>query len=192
MSFLDRLAAAVTPAASDEDRAEARKRFEELATEAQFVGDILEAHKKIENLFGAAAKASDRATAKRAVEDLAVLLTGHSMAEEAVIYPQVSELSGKTDAAMAYEEQAMAKVQMAKLQDMTPLSDEWHEKLEHIRSAVEQHVYQEEHSWFPELVESASFEQRGEMSRKYREHFDRYCDDGGNEAQTSVASASPT
>lgn len=182
MSFLDRLAAAVTPAASDEDRAEARRKFASLAEEEPFARDILDAHRQIESLFAKACGTSDQVAANRAVQDLATLLTGHSMAEEAVIYPGVAEFSGKTHASMAYEEQAMAKVQIAKLQDLEPLSDAWREKLDHVKSAVEQHVYQEEDSWFPELIENAPPEKRAQLSRKYREEFERYCGSPGTSA----------
>ncbi len=173
MSFLDRIAAAVTPAASDEDRAEARRRIEELSVGEPFAEDIVRQHKQIESLFAEARNAGG-AGGQAAVRELALLLNGHSMAEEAVVYPEVSEYSGKTHAGMAFEEHAMTKVQLAKLQKLAPGSQEWLEKLEHIEGAVQQHVYQEESSWLPDVIRNAPVEDRQRMSLEYRDYFERF------------------
>lgn len=175
MSFLDRLASAVTPAASDEQRAEARRKVEALAPGEAWLGMIVEQHKRIEALFAEAKTASDANSQREAARKLATLLTGHATAEEAVVYPIVSEDSGKTHAGMAYEEHAMTKVQLSKLERIDPMSEAWIEKLEHIRSAVQQHIYQEENSWLPDLVEKTSAEKKTVLSRRYAEEFERYC-----------------
>lgn len=173
MSFLDRIAAAVTPAASDEDRAEARRRIEELAMGEPFAEDIVQQHKQIEGLF-AQARTSAGAGGDAAVQELALLLNGHSMAEEAVVYPEISEHSGKMHAGMAFEEHAMTKVQLAQLQKIAPGTNEWLEKLDHIEGAVQQHIYQEESSWLPDLIRNAPVEDRQRMSTMYRDYFNRF------------------
>lgn len=173
MSFLDRIAAAILPAASDEDRAEARLQLEELAAGETFAEDILSHHKQIEQLFSEARSGSGEA-AQATVKELAMLLTGHSMAEEAVIYPEVSTHSSKAHAGMAYEEHAMTKVELAELQKLHPGSAEWREKLDHIESAVQQHVYQEESSWLPDIIRHATMDERRRMSVEFRDHFDRF------------------
>lgn len=172
MSFLDRIASALTPAASDEERAEARSRIEQLAAGEGFAQDIVSQHKQIEQLF-AQARAGVGPAAQAAVRDLAVLLNAHSMAEEAVVYPEISANSGKTNAAMAYEEHAMTKVNLAELQKMEPGTEEFREKLDHIESAVQQHVYQEESSWLPDVIRYAPLESRQRMSAEFREYFER-------------------
>lgn len=173
MSFLDRIAAAVLPAASDEDRAQARLQLEELAEGEAFAEDIIRQHKQIEQLFSSARDGAG-SNAEEAVSKLAMLLTGHSMAEEAVIYPEVSSHSGKTHAGMAYEEHAVTKIELAELQKLHPGSQEWREKLEHIESAVQQHVYQEESSWLPDVIRNAPLDERQRMSVEFREYFDRF------------------
>lgn len=175
MSFLDRVAAAVTPAASDEDCAEARRKVEKLATAEPWLKLIVEQHKQIEALFAEAKSATSTEARRDAVRKLAKLLTGHATAEEAVVYPIVSEDSGKTHAGMAYEEHAMTKIQLSKLERMDPASEEWAEKLEHIRSAVAQHVYQEEDSWLPDLVENTAAEKKAVLNQRFAEEFERYC-----------------
>jgi tetrahydromethanopterin S-methyltransferase subunit G len=37
----------------------------------------------------------------------------------------------------------MTKVNLAELQKLQPRSEDWNEKLDHIESAVQQHIYQE-------------------------------------------------
>lgn len=174
MSFLDRIAAAVTPAASDEDRAEARRKVSELATRHEWLAQIVAHHREIERNFEQALTAGTPAERTSAMKSLATILNGHSLAEEVVIYPNVAEHDSKTHAAMAYEEQSMAKVQMAKLETIDPMSEEWREKLEHIQGAVQQHVYQEEDSWFPDLAKDLGASESKHLSERYREEAARY------------------
>ena len=172
MTFLDRIAAAIAPAATDEQRKEARRKLEQLAASEPFAQDILEQHREIEALFQKARIATGMG-AHEAVEDLSILLSAHSMAEEAVVYPEISDHSGKAHASMAYEEHAMTKVQLAALQKLDPDSKEWHDKLDHIESAVAQHVYQEEGSWLPDVIRYAPVSERQRMNTEYREYFER-------------------
>jgi hemerythrin superfamily protein len=172
MSFLDRIAAALAPTASEEQRMEARQQLEELAHREPFAEQILTHHREIEALF-ADARAANGPAAQATVRELAVLLNAHAMAEEAVIYPGVSDHSGKTHAGMAYEEHAMTKVQLAALQQMEPGTQEWREKLDHIESAVQQHVYQEESSWLPDVIRFAPAAERQRMSAEFTEYFGR-------------------
>ncbi len=172
MTFLDRIAAAIAPAASDEQRMEARRKLEQLATSEPFAQDILDQHRQIEALFQQA-RTGDAAGAQDTIEELAILLSAHSMAEEAVIYPEISDHSSKAHASMAYEEHAMTKVQLAALQKLEPGTQEWHEKLDHIESAVQQHVYQEEDSWLPDVIRYAPMAERQRMSLEYRDYFER-------------------
>lgn len=170
MSFLDRIAAAVTPAASDESRAKARRDIEILALEEPWIAPIVAQHKDIEASFDSARSAPSR----DAVDRLATLLTGHTNAEEAVLSPDIADQSSKIHAGMAYEEHAMTKIQLAKLKDLPPCSEEWHEKLDHIESAVAQHIYQEEGSWMPDLAKDISPERKSRLLERYNREYDRY------------------
>jgi hemerythrin superfamily protein len=174
MSFLDRIASAVLPAASDEDRAQARRNAQSLAQGNDWFAQILLHHRGIEDAFNQAFSATQASDKLSAVKTLGVLLTGHSNAEEAVIYPAVVEHSSKSHATMAYEEQAMAKIQLAMLEELDPLGAEWREKLEHLQSAVAQHVYQEESSWFPEVLRNAPPAKQKLLTERYAEEYDRY------------------
>ena len=118
--------------------------------------------------------AADAASRRGAQKRLAVLLTGHSIAEEAVIYPALVKANEQGDATKAYTEQSAAKVQMALLEDLDPMSQEYVDKLEHIRGAVAHHVYEEEGNWFVELKEKLPPADQTKITFRYQQEFSRY------------------
>lgn len=160
MSWLDKIGAKVFPLASDEKRAEARRHAEVLARSNQWLAQIIAHHKAIEQCFADTLAATDVDSRRHAMKELARLITGHSIAEEVTVYPALIEhngvLGGKVQAALAYEEQQMTKIQQAMFGQLDPMSADWREKLEHIKSAVEQHVYEEESARFAELARTLS------------------------------------
>ena len=87
---------------------------------------VLEHHLQIEQAFEDV-KAANTASARRAAaKTLAVILTGHSNAEESVLYPALVAADEKSHAAMAYSEQAAAKIQqMGLLERLAPMSQEY-------------------------------------------------------------------
>jgi hypothetical protein len=149
-----------------------------LARSNQWLAQIIAHHKAIEQCFADAFAATDADSRRHAMKELARLNTGHSIAEEVSIYPALIEyngvLGGKVQAAIAYEEQQMTKVQQAMLEKLDPMSQEWRAKLEHIQSAVQQHVYEEESHRFAELAEAISPAEAARLSRRYAEEFERY------------------
>jgi hypothetical protein len=179
MSWLDKIGSTVFPLASDEKRAGARREAEQLAREHQWLAQIVAHHKAIERCFVDALGATDAETRRRAMQELARLNTGHSIAEEVTVYPALIEyngaLGGKVQAALAYEEQQMAKVQQAMLERLDPMSAEWRAKLGHIKSAVQQHVYEEESHRFADLAKAMPAAESARLSRRYAEEFERYC-----------------
>lgn len=176
MSVLDRIVAAVTPPESEEERAQAREEARRAATKGDWFDQILDHHEQIEAAFARAQAAKDAKSRKSTAAELAALLTGHSSAEEAVIYPMLSH-DHKTAMAIAYEEQQAAKVQLAMLEALDPKSDDWKEKLEHIKGAVAHHVYEEESDRFLHLKRELPKLAQEHMTERYREEINRY--DGG-------------
>lgn len=174
MSFLDRLVAAVTPAESEQDRAAARHNARQAASPGDWLSMVLDHHEQIEAAFGKVRKAMDSPARVAAQKDLAVLLTSHSNAEESVLYPAMAESGEKGAAGLAYEEQAMAKVQMALLEKMDPASQAYADKLEHIRGAVVHHMYQEESHWLVELKQHAPAGDQDMLTARYAEEIARY------------------
>jgi len=185
MSLLDKIAKAVTPMASPEERAEARRQAEQLTQGDDWLKQILGHHRQIEAAFERALDAASAEERRSAAGELATILMGHSNAEEAVIYPALVEGSSKAHTTMAYEEQAAAKINMAILENLDPLSQEWRDKLEHIQGAVLQHVYQEESSWFPDVIQNVPLEKQRLMTQRYAEEFGRYNASGNQPGQLS-------
>src|SRR5690606_5137636 len=91
MSFLDKLVAAVTPPESEEDRAEARAKAEQLSRGHGWLAMVLDHHRQIESAIERARTGPDAATRKQALKEMALVLNGHSLAEETVLYPALVE-----------------------------------------------------------------------------------------------------
>ncbi|MDP9043202.1 MAG: hemerythrin domain-containing protein [Pseudomonadota bacterium] len=174
MSLIDKAIAAVTPLATQDQRLDARRRFESIATESSLARMVLDHHVQIENAFAALKNTSDPASRRSAQKALAAILTGHSMAEEAVLYPALALRHQKAHSEEAYVEQSAAKVQTAALEELDPMSQDYLDKLEHLRGAVAQHVYQEEGTWFPKLFKEADAATHARLAARYQEEFGRY------------------
>jgi len=174
MSVLDKVIAAVTPPESDEARAKARAKAEAAATPGSWLAQILDHHREIEARF-ADVKAATTADARRAAQkELALILTAHSIAEEAAIYPALAADKQVGHAELAYQEQSAAKMEMGLLERLDPMSEDYLDKLEHIRGAVAHHVYSEEGTWFTELVEDLDAAEQALVTTRYQEEFARY------------------
>jgi hypothetical protein len=177
MSIIDKVVAAVTPPESEESRKEARAKAQRAASPGDWLSLVLAHHRQIESAFAqvkAATTAADRLAAQKT---LAVILTGHSNAEESVLYPALAGADEKSHATTAYAQQAAAKTQMGLLEKLPPMSQDYLDKLEHIRGAVAHHVYEEEGTWFMELKEKVPAADQAKLSQRYADEFDRYVGD---------------
>ena len=187
MSIVDKAIAAITPPVSDEKRAEARARARAVATPGDWLSQILDHHEQIESAFAALRAASGVEDRRQAQKALGALLTGHSIAEEAVIYPALAHAGKKMHAETAYTQQVAAKMQMAALEHLDPVSEDYLDKLGHLEGAVATHVYQEESDWFVDLKEKASAADQAKATARYAEEFGRYM----GETPTQARSVAP-
>lgn len=174
MSFLDKMIVAVTPPESEDTRMEARTRARAEVDQGHWLATVIDHHEQIEAAFAAVRQAAGGAARRAAQKSLQVLLTGHSNAEEAVLYPALADAGHKTHAGMAYEEQAMTKIQLALLETLDPMSQDYLDKVEHIRGAVTHHMYQEENDWFRELKSEVDPSRQTHLGARFREEMDRY------------------
>jgi hypothetical protein len=177
MSLIDKVVAAVTPPESEEKRREARAKARAAAGQNDWLGQVLRHHEQIEALFGAVRATQDVTGRLQALRELAVVLTGHANAEEAVIYPALVHFDHRSHGMAGYTEQAGAKANMGELEYLDPMSSEFLDKLEHIRGAVAHHMYEEEGDRFLELKSLPSSDQ-ARLTARYMEEFDRYVDPG--------------
>ena len=175
MSVLDRVVSAVTPEPSEKDRAEVRARARELAGGGEdWLALVLDHHEQIETAFEAVKTAGTVAARRAAQKQLGALLTAHSIAEEGVLYAGMALHDEKSESATAYTQQSAAKVQVFGLDELDPMSNDYEDKLEHLRAAVSHHVYSEEKSWFPELRKNQDATLQARLTKRYAEEFARY------------------
>ena len=178
MSILDRAIAAVTPPVSEEKRQEAHAKARAAAEPGDWLSQILDHHEEIEEAFADTRGASTPDARRAAQRRLGLLLNGHAMAEEAVVYPALAQEGKQGAANIAYTEQAAAKMQLAALETLDPMSQDYLDKLGHLEGAVATHVYQEESDWFPYMKEFAPAEAQARATARYREEYGRYIDGG--------------
>ena len=174
MSVIDKVVAAVTPPESEQARSEARAKARAAAKPGDWLSAVLDHHMQIETAFAKVKSAPDAAGRSKALKALASLLTGHATAEEAALYPALAKADEKGHATMAYTEQSAAKLQMGLLEDLPPMSQDFVDKLEHIRGAVAHHVYEEEGNWFLDLKSKLSAHEQDKLTQRYDEQFSRY------------------
>lgn len=173
MSFLDKMVSVVTPLESEETRREAHTKARAATQGQDWLGQILDHHEAIESAFATVKSATDLASRRAALTELAVLLSAHANAEEAVIYPALIHFGHKTHGTAGYTEQAGAKANLGELEYLDPLSQEFGDKLEHIRGAVAHHVYEEERDRFLDL-KKLSVGDQAHLTQRYAEEFERF------------------
>lgn len=173
MSIMDKVVAAVTPEPSREECAQARLRARELAGSG-WLAMVLDHHEQIEQAFEDVRSASSSAQRRLAQKQLATWLTGHSLAEDAVLYPAMALSDQKGHSGTAYTQQSAAKVQLAALETLDPDSQDYLDKLEHLRAAVSHHMYEEESDWFPQLMSDSDKGMEQHLRSRYQEEFQRY------------------
>ena len=174
MTLLDKAIAAITPPESEEARQEARLKAESLAAPGNWLATILDHHRGIEAQFEAVRAATDAKSRRAEEKTLGLLLTGHALAEEAAVYPALANDHQVGHAELAYQEQSAAKMELGLLERTDPMSQDYLDKLEHIRGAVAHHVYSEEGTWFAELAESADAAEQDRITQRYDEEYRRY------------------
>jgi hypothetical protein len=123
VSILDKVIAAVVPEPTPQERAEVRAKARALSGGSGWLSQVLDHHEQIDAAFVAVRTASNSTSRRAAQKWLGTLLTGHSIAEEAVLYPAMALRDHKAHSAEAYTEQSGAKVQTAGLDELEPMSD---------------------------------------------------------------------
>jgi hypothetical protein len=172
MSLIDKALGALTPPESDEKRAEATQKARAATQGQDWLAAALDHHDQIRAAFEQARQAPSAAGRLEAMQQLAAVLNGHSLAEEVVLYPALAKAGEKAHASLAYTEQTTAKMQMAELERIDPADEAWADKLEHIRGAVLHHIYEEEGGWFLDL--KRDYDDQAFLTRRFIEEYERY------------------
>ena len=172
MSVIDKALAAITPQPSKEHRREATDKARAAAQSGDWLSLALDHHELIRSAFVEGRTAKSAADRKAAMQRLALVLNGHSLAEEVVLYPAMAQNGHKLQAGAAYAEQTTAKMQMAELENIAPSSDAWLDKWGHIEGALLTHMFEEENGWFIHLKDKGEHQDR--LTVRYAEEFERY------------------
>jgi hypothetical protein len=172
MSIVDKTFGALTSPESDEKRAEATRKAREAAGEGDWLALALEHHDLIREAFEVCCQADGAEDRLMAMKRLALVLNGHALAEEIVLYPAMAKVGERGSASLAFTEQTTAKMQMAELERIAPMAPEWRDKVQDIREAVLHHIYEEEDRWFIRLRDE--YPDQAFLTRRYQEEFKRY------------------
>lgn len=181
MSISDQIAVAITARERDRAHKEAHSKALQAATPGTWLAMVLEHHGQIGEAFAEVRAATTLLGRVAAQHTLAVILTGHANAEESVLYPALAAVDERSHATAAYAEQALAKMQMADLERLPPMSQEYLDLLEQIRHAVADHIHEEERHWLVELKARVPAAEQNQLTVRYMEEFDRYVADDHDE-----------
>ena len=66
------------------------------------------------------------------------------------------------------------------------MSKDYLDKLGHLKGAVQHHVYEEEGTWFPELVAKVDPAGQAHLAERYQEEYRRYAGSGVDSPATAA------
>jgi hypothetical protein len=174
MSVVDRVIAAVIPPETAAARAKARAEARAASEPGSWLATVLDHHVLIEEAFEEVRIAATAGRRTKRRQELASLLTAHCVAEEAVLYPALAHFGEKAHAVTAYTEQSAAKMQLGLLSYLDSTTEDYLDKLGHLRGAVLHHMYAEEGNWFLDLNSEKAKAAQRELTSHYVREFTRY------------------
>lgn len=143
-------------------------------TRGDWMQMVKDHHMEIDTLFSALEATNGPARRQAALDRLAASLTGHSIAEEVVLYPMIEILGLKRDSELLYDEQQDAKVLIARLNEMPKAGPGFITEVRRVRAAVRVHIEHEEARSYPELRRRASPAQNARMTAAFERESLRY------------------
>lgn len=123
-------------------------------------------HRKVDTIFMEIEKTEDPQKLQEFFGQLYKDLSVHAEAEEQVVYPAVR--SYYTDTQALYNEQAEMKQMLAKIKAMSPISADFKAQIKLLKTAVQDHVKQEEGDMFPQIRRNLSEAQMEQMATKFK------------------------
>jgi hemerythrin-like domain-containing protein len=100
-------------------------------------------------------------------QQLAAMLTAHSRAEEAEVYPAIASSGESDEVSHAREEHAEADDLLAGLKTMDPESTEFDETLEKLIEGVSHHIEEEESTALPALRKAVSSQRLDQLAEAF-------------------------
>ncbi|MFI9009272.1 hemerythrin domain-containing protein [Actinosynnema sp. NPDC053489] len=142
---------------------------------------IMQDHREVERLF---AELKDHPEKRPLlVPVLTAVLTAHSRAEEAEVYPAAKDEAGEVDeVAHSQEEHVEAEELLLKLSKTDPTSPAFEDVLQELVESVTHHVEEEESTVLPGMRERLDEKRREELGRAFAESRARHLGDQPGEA----------
>lgn len=134
--------------------------------DADVVDLIMQDHREVERLFDEMKSNPDQRPLL--VPTLTALLTAHSRAEEAEVYPVARDEAGEAEeVAHSQEEHAQAEAILTRLAQTDPHSSTFEKILDELVEAVTHHVEEEESTVLPGMRERLGDERRAELGHAF-------------------------
>ncbi len=142
---------------------------------------IMQDHREVERLFDELQRHPDKRPLLTPV--LAALLTAHSRAEEAEVYPVAKDEADETEAIPhSQREHALAEQLLARLTEADPQTAEFDRLLSELVEAVDHHVEEEESTVLPGIRRRLDERRRAELGRAFADSRARHLGDHPGEA----------
>src|SRR3954470_18344162 len=129
-------------------------------------------HREVEQMFdeleSLRGDSSDDAKTRRKdlVDQVTIELVRHSVAEEVLVYPQVSEKISEEEAKHAREEHAEAEETMARLEKLDPTDAAFDEEMGTLMDEIRHHIKDEEGEMFAHMRETFTQDELREMGTR--------------------------
>ena len=178
MSIMDKVVATVTPPESEETRSKARAKARASAGKGDWLAMVLNHHEQVEAAFASVKAAADPASRVRTLKKLSILLTGHSVAEEAALYPALAKADeeGSCDQSVCRAIGGQIAVGPTGGSAAHESRIRWTSSRTS-KAPLAHHVYEEESSWFLDLKAKTPAADQVKLTQRYQEQFARYMGD---------------
>lgn len=123
-------------------------------------------HRKADTLFMEIEKTDDPKKLQEFFGQLYKDLSVHAEAEEQIVYPAIRSYYSNTQE--LYDEQAEMKQMLAKIKAMNPSSSDFKAQIKLLKTAVQDHVKEEENDMFPQIRRNLSEAQMEQMATQFK------------------------
>jgi hemerythrin superfamily protein len=123
-------------------------------------------HNKVNMLFMQIENSNDPQKIEEYFGQIYKDLSVHAEAEEQVVYPAVRSFYGETQE--LYDEQAEMKVMLAELKSSYPTATDFKSKIERLKTAVMDHVRQEENTMLAAIRSNCSSDQQEQLATQFK------------------------
>jgi hemerythrin superfamily protein len=125
-------------------------------------------HNKVNTLFTELLQSNDAQKIQEYFGQLYKDLSVHAAAEEEVLYPRVRSFYGDANTQELYEEQANWRTMLAQLQNISPATAEFKERIRLLMDDVADHVRQEESTMFTAIRNNMNTQQTEELASEFK------------------------